>query len=76
MFASIIARMKACWLVKNEQSRASSSSRILTRIRPRASCASAFGSRWPAMIAVSMSRPDTPWMSRITPDSFRCASLN
>jgi hypothetical protein len=26
------------------------------------------------MIAVSISRPETPWMSLITDDSFRCAS--
>ena len=32
------------------------------------------GSRSPAMIAFSMSRPETPWTSLITLDSFRCAS--
>ena len=32
------------------------------------------GLRSPAMIACSMARPETPWMSEITLDSFRCAS--
>ena len=41
---------------------------------PRASWASTLGLRSPAMIASSMSRPETPWMSVITLDSFRCAS--
>jgi hypothetical protein len=40
----------------------------------RAISASTRGSRSPAMIAVSMSRPETPWMSLITDDSFRCPS--
>ena len=74
MFVSIVASTKACSLVKNEQSSASSSWRILPRIRVRAICASTFGLRSPAMIAVSMSRPETPWMSVITDDSFRWAS--
>ena len=66
MLSSIICRMKACSGVKNEQSRASSSRAILPRITPPAFCASTFGSRSPAVIARSMSRPDTPWMSLIT----------
>ena len=74
MLASIIWRMKACCSVKNEQSSASSSWGILPRIRVRAICASTLGSRWPAMIAVSISRPATPWTSLITDDSFRWAS--
>ena len=43
MFASIMASAKACSAVKKEQSRASSSCRILPRIRVRAICASTFG---------------------------------
>ena len=74
MFASIMASTKACSSVKNEQSRASSSWVILPRIRVRAICASTLGLRSPAMIASSMSRPDTPWMSVITLDSLRWAS--
>ena len=74
MLSSIISRMKACSGVKNEQSRASSSRAILGRIPPRAISASTFGLRSPAMTARSMSRPETPWMSLITDDSFRCAS--
>ena len=74
MLSSIICRMKACSPVKNEQSRASSSFLIFPRITPRALSASTFGSRSPAAIARSMSRPDTPWMSLITDDSFRCPS--
>ena len=74
MFASIIVRTKTCSSLTKVQSRACSSSLILRRIRRRASCARIFGSRSPAMIAWSMSRPETPWMSEITLDSFRCAS--
>ena len=74
MLSSIISRMKACSSVKNEQSRASSSRAVLRRITPRAISASAAGLRSPAMMARSMSRPETPWMSLITEDSFRCAS--
>ena len=74
MLSSIICRTKACSGVKNEQSRASSSWAILRRIRSPAFSASTSGSRSPAMTARSMSRPDTPWMSLITDDSFRCAS--
>src|SRR6266516_6815465 len=74
MAASIIASTAACWSVKNEQSRASSSRLILPRMLPRASWARALGSRCPAARASSMSRPDTPWMSEITDDSFRCPS--
>ena len=59
---------------ENEQSRASSNWRILPRIRVWAICARTFGLRSPAMTAFSMFRPDTPWMSVITDDSFRCAS--
>src|SRR5579863_9202464 len=72
MLPSIIARMKACSGVKNEHSRASSRRAILRRITPRAISASALGLRSPAMIAVSMARPETPWMSLITAGSFRC----
>ena len=43
-------------------------------ITPRRFRGSALGSRSLAMTAVSMSRPETPWMSLITLDSFRCAS--
>src|SRR6266516_3229003 len=43
-------------------------------VRGWAICARTFGLRSPAMTAVSMSRPDTPWMFVITDDSFRCAS--
>src|ERR1022692_829713 len=32
------------------------------------------GSRCPAASASSMSRPETPWISEITDDSFRCPS--
>jgi len=74
MLSSIICRTKACSGVKNEQSRASSSRAILPRITPRALSASTFGLRSPAAIAPSMSRPDTPWMSLITEDSFRWPS--
>jgi hypothetical protein len=74
MFPSIICRMNACSAVKNEQSRASSSRAILRRIRPLAICASTAGFRSPAMSAPSMSRPETPWTSLTTLDSFRCAS--
>src|SRR6516165_1489795 len=74
MAASIIASTAACWPVKNEQSSASSSRLILPRIEPRASWARVLGSRCPAASASSMSRPDTPWMSEITEDSFRCPS--
>ena len=74
MLASIICSTKACSAVKNEQSRASSSRAVLRRILPRAISARTLGSRSPAMTAVSMSRPETPWMSLITLDSFRCAS--
>jgi len=62
--------------VKNEQSRASRSWAIFRRIRVRAICARTSGLRSPAMTARSMSRPDTPWMSLITDDSFRCASAS
>jgi hypothetical protein len=74
MLSSIIRRTKACSGVKNEQSRASSSRVSLRRITPRARAASALGFRSPAMTASSMARPETPWMSLITLDSFRCAS--
>jgi hypothetical protein len=74
MLSSILCRTKAWSGVKNEQSRASRSWAIFRRIRVRAFCARASGSRSPAMMARSMSRPETPWMSLITLDSFRCAS--
>ena len=74
MLPSIICRTKACSGVKNEQSRASSSRASLRRMTPRARSARVFGFRSPAMTASSMARPETPWMSLITPDSFRCAS--
>jgi hypothetical protein len=74
MAASIIVKMAACSPVKNEQSRASSSWAILPRMVPRASWATTLGLRSPAMIASSIARPDTPWMSEITDDSFRCPS--
>jgi hypothetical protein len=74
MLSSIISRMKACSGVKNEQSRASSSRAILRRITPRAISARIFALRSPAIIARSIARPETPWMSLITDDSFRCAS--
>ena len=74
MFASIMFSTKACCSVKNVQSSASSSWVILPRIRGRAFCASTLGSRSPAMIDSSMSRPDTPWMSVITLDSLTWAS--
>ena len=74
MTASIIASTAACSAVKNEHSSASSSRRILPRIFPRAMAASARGSRCPAASASSMSRPETPWMSEITDESFRCPS--
>jgi hypothetical protein len=74
MLSSIISRMKACSPVKNEQSRASCSRAVLRRITPRAISASTLGLRSPAMMARSMPRPETPWMSLITEDSFRCPS--
>jgi hypothetical protein len=74
MVASIMASTAACSLVQNEQSRASSRRRILPRMVPRASWARAVGSRCPAVIAFSMSRPKTPWMPQITAESFRCPS--
>jgi hypothetical protein len=45
-------------------------------MRPMASCASALGSRCPAIIASSMARPDIPKMSLTTADSLIWASLN
>ncbi len=74
MAASIIARMAACSLVRKEQSSASSSWAILPRMVPRASWATTLGLRAPAMIASSMARPETPWMSEITDDSFQVPS--
>jgi hypothetical protein len=74
MLSSIIARMNAWPAVKNEQSRASASAAVFRRILPRAISARTAGLRSPAMIAVSIARPETPWMSLITLDSFRCAS--
>jgi hypothetical protein len=74
MVASIIARTAACSPVRKEQSRASSSWPILPRMEPRASWASVVGLRSPAAMASSMARPEIPWMSEITLDSFRCAS--
>ena len=74
MRLSIIFSTAACSSVRNEQSRASSSRAILPRMVPRASWASTLGLRSPAVIASSMARPDTPWMSEITDDSFRCPS--
>ena len=70
MLSSIICRMKACCSVKNEQSSASSSFLIFPGMTQVLS-APALGSRSPAAIARSMSRPDTPWMSLITDDSFQ-----
>jgi hypothetical protein len=69
-----IVRMKACSSVKNEPSRASSSRAVLRRTTPRAISASTLGFRSPAAAARSISRPETPWMSLITDESFRCAS--
>jgi hypothetical protein len=46
----------------------------LDRMLPRASCASALGSRWPAMSAASIWRPETPKMSLITLESLIWAS--
>ena len=60
VIGKIIASTAACSSVKNEQSSASSSQRILPRMVPRASWASARGSRCPAASAFSMSRPETP----------------
>jgi hypothetical protein len=55
---------------------ASSNQPILGRIRVRASCARAFGSRCPLIKAASMSRPDTPKMSDTTTESLMQASSN
>src|SRR6266496_4758015 len=74
MTASIMASTAACSPVKNEQSSACSRRRILPRMVPRASWARALGSRCPATSASSMSRPEAPWISEITDDSFRCPS--
>jgi hypothetical protein len=49
---------------------------VLARILPPARAASACGSRWPAIRAASMSRPEAPKMLEITLDSFTWASLN
>lgn len=53
---------------------ASCSAVIFVRIRVRASCASAFGSRSPAIRAAIMARPDTPKMSLATTLSLIWAS--
>ena len=60
--------------VKNSApSSASSSWAILRRARARASWASAFASRCPAIRCSMMSRPVTPCRSVITEDSFNAA---
>jgi hypothetical protein len=46
----------------------------LARMRVRASCASALGSRSPAMSAASIARPETPKMSDATTLSLIWAS--
>jgi hypothetical protein len=62
------------WAVVTPKPGMPSSRAILPRITPRAISASTFGSRSPAAIAPGMPRPETPWMSLITDDSFRCPS--
>jgi hypothetical protein len=47
---------------------------ILPRIAARAICASALGSRSPAISAASICRPETPKMSEATTLSLICAS--
>ena len=74
MLPGIIGRMQTCPGVRNEQSRASAGAAVVPRMTPLARSAGTFGLRSPAMIAVSMARPETPGMSLITPGSFRCAS--
>lgn len=58
---SMVRSRKAWWPVK-----ASSSTVILARMLRRASCASTFGFRSPAISAASMFRPDTPKMLAMT----------
>ena len=73
MRASMVRSRNRWWLVKCPTN-ASSSSGILTRIRVRASCASALGSDSPAISAASISRPETPKMSLTTALSLIWAS--
>src|ERR1022692_3304979 len=70
------AEVPARWpAVKKEHSSASSSRRILPRMVPRASWASARGARCPAASALSMSRPETPWMAGDHGRQFQVAGL-
>src|SRR5664280_128017 len=56
--ASILVSRNAWWSL-NRPTNASSSWLILARIRARANCAKTFGSRWPAIIAAIIARPET-----------------
>ena len=58
----------------NRPSRAATKAECLVFIRPRASPASTFGSRCPAISASIMARPDTPMMSVATADILIRAS--
>jgi hypothetical protein len=67
MRSSITCSSPACAAVKNSAPcRACSSWLILARARPRASCASTFGSRCPAISCPMMSRPVIPCTSAST----------
>ena len=59
MWSRRILASSAWWSSKRPVSAATSAAR-LPRIRPLASSASTLGSRWPAMSASSMARPETP----------------
>src|SRR5512132_1146711 len=62
------------WWASKRPVNAATSAACLPRSRPLASPASTLGSRWPAMSASSMARPETPMMSVATLDSLIRAS--
>jgi hypothetical protein len=73
MLVSIVCRIAAWWSVKNPLN-ASCSAVVLARSRPLAIAARICGSRWPAIRACIIARPDTPNRSLTTEDSLIWAS--
>ena len=62
------------WWSSKRPVNASTSAAFFFRIFPTASSASATGSRWPAISALIIARPETPMMSVATSDSLMPAS--